>query len=71
MPRRGRGKPSIIVCNHTGVLDILNIICSPLFPGFTPNEGIAKILFVGNLAAALGSLFVERGGTQEVRDRVV
>jgi hypothetical protein len=53
------------------MLDIMNMIVSPLFPGFTPNEGIAKLLFVGRCAAALGSLFVERGGTQEVRDRVV
>ena len=71
MPLRGKGQPSVIVSNHLGVLDILNIIVSPLFPGFTPNDGLEKLPFVGTLAASLGSFFVERGGSQEARDRIV
>jgi len=59
------------VCNHISVLDILSNILGPFFPGFTPNEGIEKIPMVGTLATALGSLYIERGGTQEARDRIV
>ena len=54
-----------------GVLDILNMITSPMFPGFTPRHDIADIPLVGTLTASLGSLFVERGGTQESRDNIV
>ena len=63
VPKRGKGRPSVIVCNHLGVLDIIAMICSPFFPGFTPNEKVEKIPFVGTLALSLGSLFVERGGS--------
>ena len=54
-----------------GSLDILNMIVSPMFPGFIARHDVADIPLVGTLTASLGSLFVERGGTQESRDNIV
>jgi len=34
--KRGPGNASIIVCNHTGWMEILALIASPVQPGFTP-----------------------------------
>ena len=44
---------STIVCNHLGFHEIINMILSPLHPGFTPKSDLAKAPFVGTLAKGL------------------
>ena len=43
VPKRGQGQPSIIVCNHTGWMEIMTLIRSPVFPGFTPKKQTKKV----------------------------
>ena len=63
MPKRGKGKPSIVVCNHTGWLEIYNLLISPMHPGFTPRKQLSEVPIFGNLLQGLGCLFIERGGS--------
>ena len=71
VPKRGPGKASAIVCNHTGFLEIFNLITSPLHPGFTPRKQLQEVPVINTLTEALGSLFIERGGTLEERNQIV
>ena len=50
---RGPGRCSMVVSNHTGFLDVFNLICSPIFPGFTPKATIGTIPFILPLVAGL------------------
>merc|ERR1712060_308947 len=34
VPKRGPGRCSTVICNHIGYLEILNLVSSPLQPGF-------------------------------------
>ncbi len=63
VPLRGKGRSSTLVCNHIGFMEILNQICSPAHPSFTPKAPIKKIPFVGGIAVAMQAMFVERAGT--------
>ena len=38
VPKRGPGKCSTVICNHVGYIEILNLVCSPLQPGFLSEE---------------------------------
>ena len=71
MPKRGPGPASAVVCNHTGFIEIFNLIVSPLHPGFTPKLELQSVPIFGTLCDSLGSLYIERGGSQEARDRIV
>ena len=53
IPKRGPGRPSIVVSNHLGFVDVLTHICGPLFPGFTPKKEIVNIPFGGVLTKGL------------------
>ena len=53
IPKRGPGKPSLVVSNHFGFVDVLTHICGPLFPGFTPKKEIINIPFGGVLTKGL------------------
>ena len=44
---------STIVSNHLGFHEIINMILSPLHPGFTPKADLASAPFVGTLAKGL------------------
>ena len=71
MPKRGPGRCAVIVCNHIGWPEICNLICSPIFPGFTPKKEIVEIPLAGTLTKGLQSLFVSRGSDAAARERVV
>ena len=71
VPKRGPGRPAIIVSNHLGFIDILTIIISPLTPGFTPKKDLEEAPFTGKLCGGLQSLFLDRGGSLEERNKVV
>ena len=49
----------------------MNFIVSPVHPSFTPKEEVAKIPVASRIADALQSMYVERGGTVESRNRIV
>ena len=71
VPKRGPGRPAVVICNHLGFIEILNLVCSPLCPGFTPKAELEKVPLVGKIARGLQSLFLNRGGTQAQRDAAV
>jgi len=61
--KEDKEKPlSMVVCNHSGFLEILALICSPLFPSFTPKKEMEKGPVLGPLCRGLQSLFVPRAG---------
>ena len=68
---RGPGRVAVIVCNHLGWPEIFNLVCCPIFPGFTPKKEIVEIPFAGVIARGLQSLFVSRGANPEEREKVV
>ena len=43
VPKRGKGRCAVIVCNHIGWPEIFNLVVSPIFPGFTPKKEIVEI----------------------------
>ena len=71
VPKRGPGRAAIVVCNHIGFCEIMNLITSPLTPGFTPKKDYENAPFMGALCGGLQSLFLNRSGTKEERDSVV
>ena len=71
IPKRGPGPSSTVVCNHIGLVEILNQVCSPLHPSFTPKAGLKAIPIFRGIAESLQSIFVERAGTEAERNRVV
>ena len=71
MPKRGPGRCAVIVCNHIGWPEIFNLVCSPIFPGFTPKKEIVEIPFAGTIARGLQSLFVSRTADPGEREKVV
>jgi len=52
----------MVVCNHTGFLEILSLIASPLHPSFTPKIEFKNAKLLGPLCRGLQSLFVQRAG---------
>ena len=71
VPKRGPGKASVIVSNHTGYLDIFSLICSPVHPGFTARDQNRDVPVLNKLTEGLGSLYISRGGTLEERNAIV
>ena len=71
MPKRGPGNVSAIVCNHTGWLEIFALIASPVHPGFTPRIETKEVPVLNKLTEGLQSLYIERGGTLEQRNKIV
>ena len=71
VPRRGPGRPAVVICNHLGFIEILALVCSPLCPGFTPKAELENVPLVGKIARGLQSLFLNRGGTQAEKDAAV
>ena len=71
VPKRGPGPCSTVVCNHIGFMEVLNLVVSPLCPGFTPKASIRKMKLVGTIASAIQSIFIERAGTKSQRDELV
>lgn len=53
VPKRGPGNVSTVVCNHTGILDILALIVSPLMPGFTPNVALRDVPILNKITEGL------------------
>ena len=71
VPKRGLGFSSTIVCNHIGFFEIMNFIASPMHPSFTPKADVAKIPVASAIADALQYMYVERGGSESARNRIV
>ena len=59
----------MIVSNHHGFLDILAIVRSPLMPAFTPQEQQRNAPLLGPITRMLGSVYCDRGGTEEQRKK--
>ena len=53
VPQRGPGQVSTVVCNHTGMLDILALLVSPLMPGFTPRVETRDVPVLNKLTEGL------------------
>ena len=70
IPKRGRGKTSMLVCNHIGFLEIIGIKISNLKTNFAPKAELGKAPILGTILKALGSFFIERGATKD-RDAIV
>jgi len=71
IPKRGRGPPSTVICNHVGWIDVMALIMSPLHPGFTPKDDFVNTPLLGTACRGLQSLFIFRGADVETRQKVV
>lgn len=71
MPKRGQGNFSTVISNHTGPFEAWNILCSELYPSFTPKDPIKRIPIASGILFALQSLFISRANTEEQRDALV
>ena len=60
VPKRGPGKCSTIVCNHIGFIEILNLVCSPLQPGFVSKEEVSRMPIANGLTNGLQSIYISR-----------
>lgn len=49
----------------------MNFVTSPLHPSFTPKIELKKAPVVSALCEAMQSLYVDRGSSQEVRDKII
>ena len=47
IPKRGLGRPSTIVSNHLGYIDVIALTLSNLTPSFAPNGGLANVPLLG------------------------
>lgn len=61
----------MIVCNHIGFLELFALVNSPMHPCFTPRKSFESNLLLGPLVKGLQSLFVDRGGTLEEREKIL
>ena len=63
-------RPSAIVSNHMGFMDIYAMILSPFFPNFTAKAAMSETPVLNKITAGI-SLYIKRGGTPEERDQIV
>ena len=54
------GKPSTIVSNHLGYVDVIALIMSSLHPSFAPHGALAKVPLLGPACRGLQSIFITR-----------
>ena len=47
IPKRGIGRPSTIVSNHLGYIDVIALTLSNLHPSFAPHGGLANVPLLG------------------------
>lgn len=52
-------------------MEIINLICSPLHPSFTPKAAVREIPLGSSIPNSLQCIYVNRAGSQEARDRLV
>jgi len=71
VPKRGIGPSSTVICNHTSFMEVWNLVCTPLSPSFTPKVDLEKIPFLSGICVGTQSMFIERGGSKEVLDKIV
>lgn len=56
-----------MICNHTSIIDGI-ILGVKVMTGFTLDIGLKKKTIIATVANALGSLYIPRGGTREIKD---
>ena len=62
---------SMVVCNHTGILDVLTFLTSDIIPAFTPSAQFRKIPVVGYVLISLQCAFADRAASLEARDSLI
>lgn len=70
MPREG-ANISTVICNHLGFTEGFNLLLSPLHPAFAAKESLRKAPIFGKLGEGLQAIFVNRGGTEEERNKLI
>ena len=72
-PVKKSKKPNIstVVCNHLGFQDIFNLSISPIHPGYVAKVEAKNILLINYCMHAIQCIFVNRGGTEEERNKIV
>lgn len=63
----GKKVPSTVVANHVSFLDAI-IFSRRIVPSFAPMESLSRTPMVSTMCNAVGSLYMPRGGTREVKD---
>ena len=71
VPKRGPGPVSTAICNHTGFAEGFALTASHLRCGYTAKGAVERMPVFGLLFIAMDCLFINRGGTQEDRDKIV
>ena len=61
VPTRGKGRASMIICNHTGFLEILGIRFFNHHLNFAPKADYKKTPILGTILVGMGSFFIDRG----------
>lgn len=59
------------MCNHFGFTEIFNLVLSPLHPGFTPKIEAKQMWFIGKIVEASECVYVNRGGTEAEKNKIV
>ena len=59
--------PATVIANHVSFLDVM-IFSGRIFPSFAAMDGLSKVPLVSTLGNAVGSLYIPRGGTKDVRE---
>ena len=72
-PVKKQKKPNIstVVCNHLGFQDILNLCISPIHPGYVAKAEAQNLLLINLCMHAIQCIFVNRGGTEAERNKIV
>ena len=52
-------------------MEIINHIVTAAHPSFTPKASVASVPVASSIADAMQSMYVERGGSEEARNRIV
>ena len=63
-------RASAVVSNHVSFMDIYALMVSPFFPTYTAKAAMRETPVLNKITEGI-SLYIERGGTVEERDKIV
>ena len=70
IPKRGNGPSSTMICNHSGFLEVLNLLVC-LWPSFTPKIGIKRAPIISDVCKVTQSMYIDRGSSAEGLQKVI
>ena len=71
VPKRGNGRASTVIVNHTGFSEGWTLPAAPLHTALLAQDAMERIPVYGTILTAFSSLYVNRGSDQASRDAIV